>query len=45
MDAIISSVSTSDLIAAVFWDKDSSEQLRMEILEEKAKGERDEVRS
>ena len=43
VDDVVSSVSTADLIAAVFWDKESSEQLKLQILEEKSQGTRDQA--
>ena len=41
---ILSSITTDDLIAMVFWDKDNSEHLWKEIIKEKRKGLRDEER-
>jgi len=41
---ILSSITTDDLIAMVFWDKDDSGSLWKEIVKEKRKGLRDEER-
>ena len=40
---VLNSISTDDLIAMVFWDKENSESMRQEINNEKQKGLRDEV--
>ncbi len=42
-EEVLNSISTGDLIAMVFWDKDNSESMWQEINNEKQKGLRDEV--
>jgi hypothetical protein len=42
-EEVLNSISTGDLIAMVFWDKDNSESMWQEINDEKQKGLRDEV--